>query len=125
MFRCDGMWTYEHMEGCGVVRELGDMLQIHVHVLRLYSTLIVTFELFYTIPVLYNLSDTFIVGPVVYFRGYIMYTACALNRFLFHKRCGFNILFATMYMYLNLNGYTQEDCNLRRHMYMYIERHIF
>ena len=52
-----------------------------------------------------------------------MYTACALNGFLFHKRCGLNILFATMYMYSNLNGYTQEDCNLRRHMYMYIERH--
>ena len=33
------------MEGCGVVREL----QEHVHV---YSTLIVTFELFYTLPVL-------------------------------------------------------------------------
>ena len=28
------------------------------------------------------------------FYGYIMYTAGALNRFLFHKRCDLNILFA-------------------------------
>ena len=41
---------------------------------------------------------TFIMTGTVYMYiyGYIMYTAWALNRVLFHKRCGLNILFATI-----------------------------
>ena len=67
-----------------------------------------------------NLSDTFIVGPTVYIYffiyGYIMYTAWALNKVLFHKWSQYFICHN-----LGVFKFTLLDsCNLRRHMYMYV-----